>query len=177
MHQNYDGKQEVCVYDYADIFMPMLERMYHKRVREYAELGYTVKSSDNETENIIFDTKTYSGKFSEDICRAVKKIVIPAPRLNKSFVKKIMNTVDKNTDIKIVTKTENNNVVSEILSSDENSNCEFIMYDNAFQSFAVIDRRIVWYGNINFLSYNYSEENAMRFISESVAGKLSDKYN
>lgn len=157
--------------------MPMLERMYHKRVRGYAELGYTVKSSDNETENIIFDTKTYSGKFSEDICRAVKKIVISAPRLNKSFVKKIMNTVDKNTDIKIVTKTENNNVVSEILSSDENSNCEFIMYDNAFQSFAVIDRRIVWYGNINFLSYNYSEENAMRFISESVAGKLSDTYN
>lgn len=88
-----------------------------------------------------------------------------------------MNTVDKNTDIKIVTKTENNNVVSEILSSDENSNCEFIMYDNAFQSFAVIDRQIVWYGNINFLSYNYSEENAMRFISESVAGKLSDTYN
>lgn len=51
------------------------------------------------------------------------------------------------------------------------------MYDNAFQNFAVIDRRIVWYGNINFLSYNYSEENAMRFINESVAGKLSDIYN
>lgn len=28
LHRNYDGKQEVCVYDYADIFMPMLERMY-----------------------------------------------------------------------------------------------------------------------------------------------------
>lgn len=177
LHRNYDGKQEVCVYDYADIFMPMLERMYHKRVRGYAELGYTVKSSDNETENIIFDTKTYSGKFSEDICRAVKKIVISAPRLNKSVARKIMNTVDKNTDIKVVTKSENNEIVSEILGSDENSNCEFIMYDNAFQNFAVIDRRIVWYGNINFLSYNYSEENAMRFINESVAGKLSDKYN
>lgn len=177
LHRNYDGKQEVCVYDYADVFMPMLERMYHKRVRGYAELGYTVKSSDNETENIIFDTKTYSGKFSEDICRAVKKIVISAPRLNKSVARKIMNTVDKNTDIKVVTKSENNEIVSEILGSDENSNCEFIMYDNAFQNFAVIDRRIVWYGNINFLSYNYSEENAMRFINESVAGKLSDKYN
>ena len=28
LNRNYDGKQEVCVYDYADIFMPMLERMY-----------------------------------------------------------------------------------------------------------------------------------------------------
>lgn len=177
LHRNYNGKQEVCVYDYSDIFMPMLERMYHKRVKEYAELGYIVKSSDNETENIIFDTKTYFSKFSEDLYGAVKKIVISAPRLNKSVARKIMNTVDKNTDIKVVTKSENNEIVSEILGSEENSNCEFIMYDNAFQNFAVIDRRIVWYGNINFLSYNYSEENAMRFINESVAGKLSDKYN
>lgn len=177
LHRNYDGKQEVCVYDYADIFMPMLERMYHKRVKGYAELGYIVRSSDNETENIIFDTKTYSGKFSEDICGAVKEIVISAPRLNKSVAKKILNTVDKNTDIKIVTKTENNDIVREILNSEESSNCEFIMQDNVFQNFAVVDKRIVWYGNINFLSYNYSEENAMRFINESVAGKLSDIYN
>ncbi|MCI2113414.1 MAG: hypothetical protein LKJ92_08085 [Ruminococcus sp.] len=83
----------------------------------------------------------------------------------------------ENTDINVVTKSENNDIVSEILSAEENSNCEFIMYDNVFQSFAVIDKRIVWYGNINFLSYNYSEKSAMRFISESVAGKLSDKYN
>lgn len=130
-------------------------------------MGYIVKSSDNETENIIFDTQTYSGKFSEDLCGAVKEIVISAPRLNKSVAKKITNTVDKNADIKVVTKSENNEIVSEILSSDENSNCEFIMYDNAFQSFAVIDRRIVWYGNINFLSYNYSEESAVRFINET----------
>ena len=131
-------------------------------------------SSDNETENIIFDTKTYFSKFSEDICGAVKEIVISAPRLNKSVAKKIMNTVDKNIDFRIVTKTENNDIVSEILSSEKISNCEFIMYDNAFQNFAVIDRRIVWYGNINFLSYNYSEESAMRLINESVAGSLTD---
>lgn len=177
LHRNYDGKQEVSVYDYADIFMPMLERMYHKRLRGYAELGYMVKSSDNETENIIFDTKTYFSKFSEDLYGAVKEIVISAPRLNKSVAKKIINTVDKNIDFRIVTKTENNDIVSEILSSEEIGNCEFIMYDNVFQNFAVIDKRIVWYGNINYLSYNYSEESAMRFISESVAGKLSDKYN
>ena len=88
-----------------------------------------------------------------------------------------MNTVDKNIEFRIVTKTENNDIVREILSSEETINCEFIMYDNAFQNFAVIDKRIVWYGNINYLSYNYSEESAMRFINESVAGKLSDKYN
>ena len=71
-------------------------------------------------------------------------------------------------------KYENNDIVSEILSSEESSKCEFIIHDNVFQSFAVIDRRIVWYGNINFLSLNYLEENAIRLISESVAGRLTD---
>lgn len=33
----------------------MIERMYRKRVRGYAELGYTVKSSDNETSILIFN--------------------------------------------------------------------------------------------------------------------------
>ncbi len=177
LHRNYDGKQEVCIYDYADIFMPMLERMYHKRVKGYAELGYIVKSSDEEAEDIIFETNTYSDKFYNDIRSVVKKIIISAPRLNKYTVKKILNAVNENTEIKIVTKTENNDILSEILSLDENSNCECIMYDNVFQNFVVIDRRIVWYGNISFLSYNYSDASAMRFINESVACRLWDIYS
>ena len=39
LHRNYGGKTEVKVHDYADIFVPMLDRMYHKRIRGYAELG------------------------------------------------------------------------------------------------------------------------------------------
>lgn len=37
-------------------------------------------------------------------------------------------------------KCDNNDIVREILSSEETINCEFIMYDNVFQNFAVIDR-------------------------------------
>lgn len=176
LHRSCDGKQEVCVYDYADIFVPMFERMYHKRVKGYAELGYSLKTPDNETENIIFDTKTYFSKFSEDICGSVKEIVISASRINKSIVKKIMSTVDKNTKIKIITKTENSDIVRVILSSETSSNCDYIMSKNVFQNYVVIDKRIVWYGNINFLSYNYSEESAMRFINESVAGRLANEF-
>ena len=46
LHRNYEGKTEATVHDYADIFVPMLDRMYHKRIRGYAELGYVMNGSD-----------------------------------------------------------------------------------------------------------------------------------
>ncbi len=177
LHRNYESKQEVCVYDYADIFVPMLERMYHKRVKGYAELGYTVKSLDCETENIIYDTKTYFNKFLEDISGAVKEIVISAPKLNKNMVRKLLDTINKNIKTKIITKTENKDILNDIMYPDKNCNVELIMHDKVFQNFAVIDSRIIWYGNINLLSYNYSEESSMRFISENIAGKLASTNN
>lgn len=45
LHRNYEGKHEVRIYDYVDIHVPTLERMYHKRLKGYAELGYQVKFS------------------------------------------------------------------------------------------------------------------------------------
>ena len=45
LHRSYDGKQEVLIYDYVDFRIPMLERMYHKRLSGYAAIGYTVRGS------------------------------------------------------------------------------------------------------------------------------------
>lgn len=39
LHRNYEGKHEVRIYDYVDVHIPTLERMYHKRLKGYAELG------------------------------------------------------------------------------------------------------------------------------------------
>ena len=42
LHRLYDGKREVCVYDYADINVPMLARMFNRRCRGYEAVGYTI---------------------------------------------------------------------------------------------------------------------------------------
>jgi superfamily II DNA or RNA helicase len=42
LHRLHDNKSEVHVYDYADVMVPMLARMYKKRLAGYAALGYTV---------------------------------------------------------------------------------------------------------------------------------------
>jgi superfamily II DNA or RNA helicase/very-short-patch-repair endonuclease len=42
LHRLYDGKREVRVYDYADLNVPMLARMFDRRCRGYEVVGYTI---------------------------------------------------------------------------------------------------------------------------------------
>jgi len=43
LHRLHDGKQFVQVYDYVDNYVPMLARMYERRLRGYAAIGYVVQ--------------------------------------------------------------------------------------------------------------------------------------
>jgi len=42
LHRLHENKKEVLVYDYADLLVPMLARMYKKRLAGYSSLGYLV---------------------------------------------------------------------------------------------------------------------------------------
>jgi superfamily II DNA or RNA helicase/very-short-patch-repair endonuclease len=42
LHRRYDGKREVRIYDYADLNVPMLARMFDRRCRGYEAIGYTI---------------------------------------------------------------------------------------------------------------------------------------
>jgi superfamily II DNA or RNA helicase len=42
LHRLHDGKREVRIYDYADLNVPMLSRMFDRRCRGYEAIGYTV---------------------------------------------------------------------------------------------------------------------------------------
>jgi very-short-patch-repair endonuclease len=42
LHRLHDGKRVVQVYDYADLDVPMLSRMFDKRCKGYEAVGYTV---------------------------------------------------------------------------------------------------------------------------------------
>lgn len=42
LHRLHDNKRVVRVYDYIDGNLPMLSRMYERRLRGYADMGYTI---------------------------------------------------------------------------------------------------------------------------------------
>lgn len=46
LHRQYRGKQEVRVYDYVDQNLPVLRKMYERRLRGYRALGYEVAANE-----------------------------------------------------------------------------------------------------------------------------------
>jgi hypothetical protein len=61
LHRLFENKSEVQVYDYVDIHVRMLEKMYNKRLNGYAAIGYKAKGESivSESIDIIFDKSNF----------------------------------------------------------------------------------------------------------------------
>jgi superfamily II DNA or RNA helicase len=185
LHRLCEGKDEVIVYDYVDIHVPVLERMYHKRLAAYASLGYSTQASPIENEariGAIYNQQSFFPVFAHDAEHAQKEILIVSPYLSKGRVfqmkKPLVPAILNGARVAVVTRPaeafspETQTKVAALIGELENGGVKVILKDNIHQKFAVIDYRIVWYGSINFLSYGKSEESVMRFENEDVAGEL-----
>lgn len=86
LHREHEGKKEVLVYDYVDTSIPMLDRMYKKRLKTYAKLGYecVLESDNNESTDAGFVTAKDQPfrLLAKDITAASKEILISAPYIN-----------------------------------------------------------------------------------------------
>ncbi len=78
LHRLYQNKSEVQIYDYVDIHVGVLERMYQKRLKGYASIGYSAKSDSKpfEATNAIFDNHSFLTVFSNDVSSAKSDMVI-----------------------------------------------------------------------------------------------------
>ena len=43
LHRDYYKKKEVKIYDYVDRNIPMMEKMFKKRLKGYKDIGYDMK--------------------------------------------------------------------------------------------------------------------------------------
>ena len=94
LHRLFKNKKEVRIYDYVDINVKMLERMYQKRLTGYASMGYKAKGEDimSSSLDIIFDKDNFLPVFSHDIASAKKEILIVSPFVRKDAHCKWYNT-------------------------------------------------------------------------------------
>lgn len=103
LHRKYEGKTEVIVHDYADIFVPMLDRMYHKRIRGYKELGYVMNGSEKAETSLVYDSGNFFNKYSDDINSAVNEIIISAPTVKMSYLKRFLPLLPESVHLTIIT--------------------------------------------------------------------------
>lgn len=187
LHRLFENKSEVQIYDYADIQVRMLEKMYNKRLAGYASIGYKAKAESlaDESVDIIFDNNNFLPVFKNDIVNAAREIVIVSPFVTKRRslqMLELMNVaLDQKVSVTIITRPandfKNKSTLEDIFDVLKTAGLNLVCKSNIHQKFAVIDRRIVWYGSINLFSFGRAEESIMRLNSSNMAGELMRSIN
>jgi regulator of replication initiation timing len=185
LHRLYQNKSEVQIYDYVDVHVGVLERMYQKRLKGYASIGYAAKGDSKpfESINAIFNNNNFLTVFNNDILSAKNEIIIVSPYIGKRRLAQMLNilmtAINNGARVTVITRPETDYKekdrisVQEMTASLKNSEISVVLKANIHQKFAVIDQRIVWYGSVNLLSFGSSEESIMRLESLNIANELT----
>ena len=185
LNRDYDGKENVIVYDYVDSHIPKFDKMYAARLKAYKKIGYELcvnMDGEKQKANAIYDIENYAETYWKDLEEANSAVVVSSPRLNNQKVDRIINLLGKRRElgvkVTIVTwhpdayKYGKDDVRMELLERLRKAGFEIRLVEESCEHYAVIDNEIVWYGSVNLLSKEDAEDNLMRVCSKDIAAEL-----
>ncbi len=185
LHRPWKNKDEVMIYDYVDVHVPVLEKMYGKRLKGYAAIGYSAKVENivDSPRDIIFDNHSFQPVYLRDMAQARQEILIVTPFVTARRVAQMMASfaplVAVKLPITVVTRPattfppQQQEQLTRIFNQLTDAGIMLVFKPDIHQKFAIIDQRIVWYGSINLLGFGNSQESIMRLVSANIAQELS----
>ncbi len=150
------NKDTVKVYDYVDEQVPMANRMYYRRLKQYQASGYLIQENHRETvmERFLYDIGAFEEPLLNDLRSARSEITIFSPAPIISCIRKYHSSLqelfhsgisihyilsssckDKTQEIRYLRGTGGN-----------------IIFTDHKKHFIIIDRKIIWSGNMDLLS-------------------------
>ena len=185
LNRDYDGKENVIVYDYVDSHIPKFDKMYSARMKAYKKIGYELcvnMDGEKQKANAIYDIENYAETYWKDLEEANSAVVVSSPRLNNQKVDRIIKILGKRLElgvkVTIVTwhpdayKYGKDDVRMELMERLRKAGFEIRLVEETCEHYAVIDNEIVWYGSVNLLSKEDAEDNLMRVCSKDIAAEL-----
>lgn len=185
LNRDYDGKENVIVYDYVDSHIPKFDKMYSARLKAYKKIGYELcvnMDGEKQKANAIYDIENYAETYWKDLEEANSAVVVSSPKLNNQKVDRIINMLGKRrelgVEVTIVTwhpdayKYGKDDVRMELMERLRKAGFEIRLVEETCEHYAVIDNEIVWYGSVNLLSKEDAEDNLMRVCSKDIAAEL-----
>lgn len=152
-------------------------------MKGYASIGYKVwENNCCQNTQAIYESETFMQTFIKDVDKAGQSILIVSPSLSKSKVMRVKKYLGEKcaSGIKVCIVTKplvkyrecSQETIIKIANELEQIGCEVVYKEDVYQKFGVIDRRIVWYGNIHLLGYGKDSETIMRIDSMEIAEEL-----
>ena len=185
LHREFDGKQDVQIYDYIDIRVPVCESMYRKRLKGYATIGYRIRNNEMfdslfPTTDLIYDGQNFVSPLVFDLSQCKRSVVISCPKVRigrqTQIAERLIDLVANGIEVVLYTKEENDDTIRL-----QHQGISVITINKLSLHAAIIDKSKVWYGCVNILGYHSAEDNLIRFknpeiattLLESISNKLS----
>ncbi len=185
LNRDYAGKENVQIYDYVDMHIPVFDKMYTKRLKAYKRIGYQLYADgrhEKQEANAIYDSDSYVPVYEEDLKEAKSDIVISSPTLGRNkvyrMIKLLKETMESGIRVTIITWHPDAYLYGrdehriELMEALRNAGFHIERMEEHCEHYAVIDSEIVWYGSMNLLSKDDAEDNIMRIESRSIAAEL-----
>ena len=185
LNRDYEGKQDVRVYDYIDSHIKVFDDMYLKRLRTYKKIGYRISNDmifEKQEVNAIYDSGNYAEIFERDVIEAEKEIVISSPKLRKDkvdrFIRIVKSRQEAGVNITIITEEaenslyENTMVTYLLIDEMRNVGINVKAVKNNEEHYAVIDGLLVWHGGMNLLGKEDAWDNLIRVKDSKAASEL-----
>ena len=122
-------------------------------------------------QELIYDGLNFSEPFRQDILSAKHSLVISCPKIKYKYTSRLISLLrdlmTNGVEIAVYIKKEGHN--EEKLKA---YGINVLCHDELSVQCAIIDKSIVWYGNINFFGYNSEENNIMRINDSAIANEL-----
>ncbi len=184
LHRENDGKKDVRIYDYIDIHEPVCDNMYHNRLRAYAAIGYQTIQIGQPTlfgkigdlpayseDSQIFNGMTFFKSLIKDIATAKRSVVISSPRLYR-----VMN----NKLVSLLKEQSANGLEVAIVTAMHDEQCDFLQSSglhvttkpNLKLCTIIIDKSLVWYGNVNALGFYSDKDNIIKLKDDRIAAEM-----
>jgi len=187
LNRDYEGKQEVIVYDYIDSHISVFDNMYLKRLRTYKKIGFSVMSDvveQKQNVNAIYDSGNYMDIFERDLVEAEKEVVISSPDITQEKIDRFIYIMKPRQEVgvKITVITENpenklfgNAAFLQSLIQQMKAIGICVKFtENETEHFAVIDHSLVWHGGMNLLGKEDAWDNLIRVKDINAAAELME---
>lgn len=186
LNRDYKTKKDAIVYDYVDSHLPVLERMYKKRLKIYRKIGYG-QGRREETGEIqvgaIFENSDYTPVFEQDFVRAKDSVLISSRFLSPERVNRLYELIDlwggdpgKVTVLTLDAEKQRygDPAAKEQLIREMTKKGIHVEEREELSSFAIFDRRICWYGSVSFLGKTFVDDTLIRVEDPTAVEDLME---
>lgn len=174
----------VDFYEYVDIHVRALEKTYQKRLAGYDAIGYQAKAESvlEAATDIIFDNTNFLPVYQNDVMTAAQETVTVSPFVTRRRTMQMLPNMEApirtRVSLLVVTRPANacrekdRALLKETFATLQAAGVRLLFRPNIHQKFAVMDRKSVWYGSINLLSYGSAQKSIMRLEGPNIVQEL-----